>query len=373
MSGHNHIHMWACLLVLAGCSADSESRSSIPERTAKGGLDEFSGVVPESPDQIPEPVNLQSHAIIAEYVEWGYPAIIQPIGNRLLVGDPNWSPRFAVVDLERDSLAYRFGRDGEGPREFRSPTWVLVESEAQQHVWIFDSETRRFTLVDLDAPEEPQFLDHVFFNPNENVRQPVFTDSGFISNGVFADFTLIVTDRQSNELDRITVTPPYSWDDVPDPGGVRMLNTNRLAIRPTTNELAVLYVHSPRIDFFAPAGEHRGTVVGPRTIDTRYAFVAERFRWDPDDERAFLNTYGTARYLYAFFCGCTRLERREGKVPSVIQIFNWNGDFVSEVALDRPILGFAVSANDSALYAGVGDPEPALVVWQLPDWLRGGM
>jgi hypothetical protein len=348
------------VIVLLACGTESE-----PNDPA-----EFSGNVP-SAESLTSPIELPPGRLVAAHVVWGIPAIIQPIGDNLLVGDPFWSPRFALVDLARDSIAFRFGQEGEGPGEFRAPVWTMVDSDSAARVWIYDSGTRRFTLVGLDASDQVQILDNVMFNPQEFPRQPVFTDSGYITNGVFADFTLLITDTAANELARVTVDPPFTLDEVPHPGGLRTINANRMAVRPGTNELALLYLHSPRIDFFTAAGAHRGTVRAPRNITTRFEIQGEGFRWGRDDQTAFMSVFGTQRYVYGFFCGCTIPEQREGKVPSIVQIYRWNGDFVCEIALERPIIGLAVSADDSVLYGGVGDPEPAVVEWLLPESLRG--
>jgi hypothetical protein len=152
---------------------------------------------------------------------------------------------------------------------------------------------------------------------------------------------------------------------MPEPNGRRLLNRNFMADQPGGGRFVLAYQFGNRVEFYTGAGERYGQVSGPRETEPRFGLAKGRLRWEDGNEMAYSGAYATERYVYALFCGC-RLG--EDVPPSRVHVFRWNGDFVGEVTLDRPVLEIAVSPDDATLYAGIEEPYPGVGEWKLPEW-----
>lgn len=115
-----------------------------------------------------------------------------------------------------------------------------------------------------------------------------------------------------------------------------------------------------------------GSIRGPRPTTAKYRISSDdRFFWDPQGQMAYTGIQATSRYVYAMFCGCREADDPDQRSQRV-HVFRWNGDFVSEIQLDRRVTAFAVSPDDSFLYGSITEPHPAVGEWRLPAALRLG-
>lgn len=204
-------------------------------------------------------------------------------------------------------------------------------------------------------------------NLNLSVESPVWMQDGIVANGLFPDFTLIALRSTRDEPRLLAGSPPFTPRRIAHATGRRLLNRNFLASDPQRKRLALSYQYEPRIDFFTSDGAQYGSVTGPRSTRPRWRVESDRFFWDDSNEMAYWRIDATDRYVYTLFCGC---QDRENRMPSLLHVYRWNGDFVAEIALDREVTSFAVAPDDTLLYASVRDPYPAVGEWRLPERLR---
>ena len=184
----------------------------------------------------------------------------------------------------------------------------------------------------------------------------------YFANGLFPDFTLLVTDTLGQPQSRIVADPPFTPRDAPDMNGRRLLNRNFMAANPGDGRFVLAYQFRSRLDFFTPDGERYGRISGPRATRPSFGMRNGRFAWNDDNEMAFQGVAASRNYVYALFCGCSIEEQR---TSSVVQVFRWNGDFVAELQLDRPVLEIAVD-EDRTLYGAAEEPYPGVAEWALP-------
>lgn len=94
-----------------------------------------------------------------------------------------------------------------------------------------------------------------------------------------------------------------------------------------------------------------------------------RVVWEPRPTFAYLSaSAATADFLYAVFCGCTESD---GAMPTRLHVFDWAGNFVSELAFDHHVVEIAVSQDNHTLIGVVWDDDhddqPKVGVWHLPN------
>jgi hypothetical protein len=118
-------------------------------------------------------------------------------------------------------------------------------------------------------------------------------------------------------------------------------------------------------------GERIGSVAGPRQSTATFRVTDDKFFWGRDDqnEMAYWHMDGTERYVYALFCGC---KAGLGHLPSMLHVFDWNGNFVAEFAFDREVTSLDVSDDDQVIYATFESPYPGVGEWRLPAGTQSG-
>lgn len=299
--------------------------------------------------------------------DFGHITMVTLLGDRLLVSDRYSSPHLAVISRTTGEIMRRFGRDGKGPREFRDPVGAFVAPGQSSLVWVYDFYNRRFTLLDLDKDGNDVVRREMPLNVNASLEHPVWSGNRILANGLFADFTLLEIDSAGRPLSRISAGPPFT-KQVP-PQGLRRANRSFLTMDPSGKRIAVTYQFASRLDFFRADGTRYGTVNGPRP--TKISFDVDdrgRMNWEKDNVMTSWSMTSTDRHVYVLFCGC---EMREGgESPTRVHVYDWEGNFIHELALDRPIRAAAVTADDGWLYGAVEEPYPVVGEWRLPDELQ---
>ena len=74
----------------------------------------------------------------------------------------------------------------------------------------------------------------------------------------------------------------------------------------------------------------------------------------------------TDNYIYVVFNGYPMNLALPQKLANRVDVFPWDGEYVTELVLDHDIVGLAVTEDDSLLYGAAQEPFPAVVEWKLP-------
>ncbi len=298
-------------------------------------------------------------------LSFGLVSLVLSVGSRLLVADAFTDPHLAEIDLNTGEVTRRFGRRGSGPTEFRDPDWGLVESIDPPHVWIYDFQNRRFSLVDLDRHPNP-IIDEFSLRAPMPVENPLIVGDEIISTGLFPDHTLTIFSKEGVPLRNLAANPPFDATRLPHAVGRSHMNRTFMAFHPERDRLALAYQFDNRIDFFTTEGSRYGSTRGPTETTPQFRIEGNRF-FDDGNEMAYGPARGTNTFVYVMFCGCKDMDN-----PDIdrIHIFGWDGVFVGEIRLDHPIVSFTVSPDDRFLFGAIQDPYPAVGKWRLPEELR---
>jgi TolB-like 6-blade propeller-like len=360
---------------LAGLSVGCGDRSGEPKPTLDGvpssraETDEgagFSGHVPRLADSEQPKDTLRVTRILGDSLAFASISGIQPVGQQLFVADRMMSKHLAVIDLTTGAVRGRAGGHGEGPNEFRDPGAFIPVSTSPARAWVYDFQNRRLSLLASSPDGDLEIERSRPFNVGESIEQPLRIGGGYVANGLFPDHTLLFLDSAAMPVRRIEAEQPFPARTIPHVVGRRLLNRSYLAARPDGRALALAYQWASRIDFFSPDGRRTGTVQGPRPTAAKYRISGDdRFFWDPQGQMAYTGVHSTGRFVYAMFCGCREADDSDQRSERV-HVFRWNGDFVREIQLDRRVTAFAVSPDDTFLYAAVTEPHPAVGEWRLP-------
>jgi hypothetical protein len=313
--------------------------------------------------------SLASPRLLGDSTAFGRISSIRVVGDRLLVTEVTTGYHVAVVNRGSGVVEKRLGRHGEGPGEFRDPRWTHRHPASPNLAWVYDYSLRRMTLVRLDGEQREWLVRTVRLDQGPYLSEPVMLGKHFVSNGYFVDHTLTVADTQWQTLTHLA-GEPISLAQSADPLFRTRVSRSRIAVDPAHSRLVLAYQSANRLDIFDSNLQRRGTVAGPRTISTSVRTLQTSrgrvMRWGEGNELAYVSVDASREHIFALFCGkCDATTP-----PRLVHVFNWDGLFVSELVLDRPVETIAVSSDGDTLYGATGEPYPAIAAWAVPIWNR---
>ncbi len=296
---------------------------------------------------------------------------IRPVGDYIVVTDRGGSPHVTVFDRASGQIVRRFGASGRGPREFRGVYWLFTESHDPPRVWLWDYMNIRASLLDLDAPDSLLIADQFRVEVAAQITSPAILGDTIVAGGFYADMVLLTFDRDQNVLSRVVGDLPYTEDDVEVAVALQMLNMNSIAFDPSRTRAAIAYQRVNRVDMFRMNGTQLASGVSPRTIPPpKYQFSPSgTFLWE-EMTPTYVDVDASDSYVYALFKGSQSIGEREARLSYRVDVFTWDGEYVTELFLDHDLNEIAVTQDDSLLYGAAQEPFPAVVEWNLPAWLR---
>ena len=120
-----------------------------------------------------------------------------------------------------------------------------------------------------------------------------------------------------------------------------------------------------QVNFFTLSPERGRFSVSTRPKPLRFRSLLGRYS-DPNEmPNYYLGGCSSDTYLiYKYSGGTNRYERAEADIPECLHVFNWEGDLLKIIALDRALSDFAFDSRNHTLY-GI-DAEGEIVKYALP-------
>lgn len=301
---------------------------------------------------------------------------ILPFGRFLVVADPNIPPAIKIVDPESGEVIHAIGPRGEGPGELMEPHFLARLAQKPGELQVFDFHDRRISRYNLSEDGRRAELEGTLtLNINATILEatPLPDRTGYLANGLFGDFGLLVLDSAGHEVRRLSTDPPFTEADFGARRPLRQANLKWMAADPDGERFALAYQNTARIDLLeSPAGPLR-TALGPREPEKKVDIVRGDYIELEGDEDAYVNVYATRARVYGLYCGCPSGDDAEDlweHGPYQVHVFEWDGDYLGELELDHGITRFAVSYDDSWLWGVYEDLIPYIGEWALPGWVR---
>lgn len=310
---------------------------------------------------LPGADSLSPLRVFGDTAAFGRISSVRVSGDRIWITDRFMSPHVSVLDRSDGRLIRNFGREGEGPGEFRDPT--VVEVYDDHRALLYDFQVRRLTHVDIRTDE--LVVDQLTLDFGMSLLDPVVTDSVIVTNGLFPDHSLAIVDRSDHTFRRIAGRPPHALEDVKLRVAARLMNRSYVTANPDQTRLALGYQFAPRVDFFTVGGQHYASTPAPRDLDIRWHNEDDRFFWDDGSESAYTAIAADDRYVYALFCRCRLGD--DSPPPPLLHIYRWDGTFVGEWVFATQVREIAVDPLDPGYIIGVvEDPYPRLAEFRSP-------
>lgn len=324
--------------------------------------------VPSSPVAEIRSERLLLSTLYGDSVRLGLVEAMLEVGDTLIIVDGRTDPHLLAYDLRSGALLATHARHGRGPGEVTAPVGVQRDERDAQLVWVYDFEQRRLVGIDISARAAPPQVRAI--GGAGTLLNPMIRDGAVISNGLFTDFSLVFLDSAGVPSGRSDLRVPFAPPEVTNNTALRLLNVSIMAFAPTTRSRVVLaYQFKPELDILdLESGEHF-SVQGPISTTTSFRIDPEsrRFFWNEDNQMAYSSVAADDSTIYALLSG-VRID--EVAVDSLaarrVHVFDWSGQFLGELILDRESRKISVSADGQQLYASVESPWPAVGSYVLP-------
>jgi hypothetical protein len=301
----------------------------------------------------------------------GRPQSIGIVGEWLLVGDRPQPYALHLIRRTDGHHAASWGRDGEGPGEFRT-LWD-IDPSGPDGAWLYDPSLSRLTLVHVPSlaagrpdPVRRMVTLHADLVPMTALWM---ADTLLVSTGMFARGRLAMFD-ESGRLKRVMGPLPPAREGIP-PQVAQHAYSGTLVRHPTRPLLAIATRHADRVELYDADGRLLRVARGPRGFEP--VFEAATAGGTPamasgDDMRfGYVDMTARGEHLYALYSGASRGERPgRASFGGEVHVFDWDGRLLRILPLDHLALALAVSDDARTLYTVRHDPAPAVLRTSLP-------
>ena len=341
--------LWTFLLACSGTGQVIDQRS-VYARPAPATYTSHARVAPKT---------LEVSRAIGSENTFGMLFIITALDDKLLVIDRTplvGSERLLVVDRSTGLVERRAAPYGQGPGDVQTVLSIAPVPDRANTFSVYDYMNKRFTFFELDPWGGP--VDYVVHSDGVQTLNAAWLGGGrVVMNGTSADHLLrfYTVDESGDALRFERKVGSSVFPSVP-PRAQRLLNYNKLAVRPDRKVLVVAFTFANRLYFFDSDGNLLRTIAGPVEVLTRH-FEDGRLDIAGGAQVAYLDVDATTDHVYALF-GDGDVQLGEG---TTIHVFTWNGDLVEIYRLGRPINFLTVAEDSRSIFGVTNEPFPQIV------------
>ena len=290
------------------------------------------------------------------------PVKVFAMDDKLVVFDRVNSDFFKVFKIPEMELLYGFGSKGRGPNEFShiDPNSMKVVGNK---ICLLDGNTLKYLSVGNDKITVEQSKTIVMGQAPTN-RLLVLNDSIYISD--------ILGDDLKYEFQRVNLNQrkiEKTFGDYPDEG-IRLKNDiekyqtymKASASSPKGDKIISFYLNFNRFKIL----DNQGKLLKEVIIESNLP------KYKPKDPKSSV-IYRSEPFATKDFVYILAIEQVQNKVISNIssfkpklEIWNWEGELQAKYLLDKPIITFTISEENSKLYGtSIADPN-TLYKFDLP-------
>lgn len=317
------------------------------------------------------PVALAPEAVYADD-SLGWIVDLALTGDRLVGIDALLDPSVHVFDRESVERLGSYGRRGDGPGEFKDPEQIVpAGTESSDDVWILDGVHQRLTRLSLDEIEAGSVVEPETFrmdgpNAGSLVRAPDgrWFAGGWITGGRVARY------RADRSYDRTILGFPPGVEAP----GMTLLQAyeSRVVANPAGGRLAAGTLLGGLLEIL----DYDGAPVAQAAVPDPFPPVWRQGRsrggravmsMGPETRYGFTDLVATERYLYGLFSGRSVDGPGTPWATREVQVYTWDGAYVTTIHLARAAEAMTVDASDTWLYASGPDPEPWVARFRLSE------
>jgi len=327
------------------------------------------GDVPVPSHETFAPIELTSQPFSSD-TALGQPGLLIARSGALWVIDYAGAPWLHSFDPVTAALVWSGGLKGEGPGQFGMVN-SLGGSTTDGKLWGFDSNARRFTVIDttLTTTTTPEII-RVSLEGRLSRAIPLGNDTFFGLLMLPPDSAHAIILDQSGQIVHQEEWPLLGADSVPRYQRLLASGASLSAVlcaRPDGTKIGLVYSAAGKIDFFDNRAQHVGEADVPFPTDAAFTRGQDGELHAARPRFWYRDCTATNQYLFALFSGRREkdYEPPEGSAGEHVHVFDWDGRLVKVFHLDRGVANIGISEDGKTLYA-VRIGEASIVRYELP-------
>ena len=287
---------------------------------------------------------------IYEYKE-GVAGMLRLVDSTLMIFNvqPGAKKFLNNYSLKSGILSDGYFAKGRGPGEAMGPRAIGVNGNS---LWLQDITLKK--IFTIDRRKVINIMSSVSFNeyPLQNHYYMIdFKDSlHFLGVGnINSQFKIQEIDLTSGK-----VTKEFGKiEKLPENMSLMLFKSiyqSLIFSKPTGDKLVLPYRYLDAIEIFNTETGKGITILGPEKYDVKYMPLPHGMSRTDETRFAFVNGAVTNEYIYLAYSGRTRTDPNSYD-GNYIYIYDWDGNPIRKLILDRYIQGMAVSQDNNTLYA----------------------
>lgn len=285
-----------------------------------------------------------------EYKE-GIAGMLKLVDSTLIIfnvqpGSNNFLNNYA---LKSGILSNGYFGKGRGPSEALAPSAIGVNSNS---LWLQDITLNKVFTIDKNRIISKNTSVSFDEYPHENHYYMIdFRDSlhFFGVGNVNSEYKIqeidLISGKVINEFGKI--------EEIPDNMSLLLFKSvyqSLIFAKPTGDKLVLPYRYIDAIEIFNTETGSGVAILGPEKYDVKYIPLPHGMSRTDETKFAFVNGTVTNEYIYLAYSGRTR-ESSNSYDGNCIYIYDWNGNPIRKLILNKFIQGMAVSKDNEILYA----------------------
>lgn len=274
--------------------------------------------------------------------------LYRPLGlfiykDKLVVCDNMNSSLFKVFDSRDLTYKYSFGSTGPGPNEFASHTLMPKDMNPSTYFEILDRTVLRYyAITDTAAFQVSSFSPMVHESGLINGFTKLSDSIYIFPNGLSAEkyekeFIMFnINTKQFSEFEDVKFFDKSVELKSQEEQYFSLIK--QIAAHPGNSKFAVFYSEKPYLKIFSSE-----TLLGLYHIDSKV---------QPGSFKFFAHPLATDKYIYVLWIDQSEEEMMAdiASLRPMLLIFDWDGNFIKNYRLDKPIHAFAINESNNRLY-----------------------
>ncbi|PIF02160.1 MAG: hypothetical protein CR996_00860 [Draconibacterium sp.] len=305
----------------------------------------------------PEETNITFNDLI-EYKE-GIPRTLQLVDSTLIIFNfgKNVKSFLYNYNLKNNKFSTGYLNKGRGPGEAYGGACTGITNKK---LWVYDVTLKKIFLIDKSIALNDKCEDKVFssYPLNDHFYKIALTDSfTFWGCGMFnTPYKIQKKDFSGKELDKFGEFK-YIPKEMPI-DALKDAYHSFFYIKPSGDKIALSYLYTDIVEIYDTKEPYTNIAVqGPSLVDLNFNVArieSENYNYmekNKDIRKTFLAGATTDEYIYLAYSGLSYAERNDMNYCRFVFIYDWEGNPVKKLNLDRRIIGIAVSQDNKTIYS----------------------
>jgi hypothetical protein len=289
---------------------------------------------------------------ICEYKK-GTAGMIKLVDSVLIIFNVNEGAQYFLSNysLDSDQVFKEYLWAGKGPGEAIGARGIGINSN---FLWVQDITLKKIlTLETVNALSNDTLISFNEYPVNEDYYMIDFKDKlhyfgvGFEHSAYKIQEVDLISGKIINEIGTFERKP----DDL-EYSAIKTAYQCFIHVKPTGNKIVLAYRFTDAIEIFDLKTQKSILIQGPEGFNVDFQ-PAKNTMYRTDKTRfAFVSGGGTVTNNYIYMCYSGDLAKKSGATYArYIYVYDWDGNPVRKLILDRQIEGLAVSKDNSVIYA----------------------